>query len=243
MSIWISVRAVVDMMTRFSGLLGLLVLAFALAGCQSGDAARSAVQSTTSLSVPDSTLPIQSGDVRIGPMDLLEISVFGAPDLDNSYQVDFEGKLKMPLVGTIPASGFTASELAIHLERRLEEKYLQAPDVTVRIMESTKRFMTVDGSVQKPGMYPVEGQLTLLQAIALSGGPSDTANPRRVVVFRQIDGKRNAAGFDLKKIRKGDSEDPIIYANDIIVVDGSEARRSYGDFLRSVPLLALFFVY
>lgn len=231
------------MMTRALGLLGLFVLAFALAGCQSRDAARSAVQTPATLSVPDSTLPIQSADVRIGPMDLLEISVFGAPDLDNSYQVDFEGKLKLPLVGTIPAAGYTASELATHLERRLGENYLQDPDVTVRITEASKRYMTVDGSVQKPGMYPVEGQLTLLQAIALSGGPSDNANTRRVVVFRQIDGKRNAAGFDLKEIRQGNAEDPVVYANDIIVVDGSEARRTYGDFLRSVPLLALFFIY
>lgn len=231
------------MMTRISGFLGLLVLAFALAGCQSGDVSRSAVQSATTLSVPDTTLPIQSGDVRIGPMDLLDISVFGAPDLDNSYQVDFEGKLKLPLIGTIPAAGFTASQLATNLERRLGETYLQDPDVTVRVAEASKRFMTVDGSVQKPGMYPVEGQLTLLQAIALSGGPSDNANTRRVVVFRQIEGKRHAAGFDLKEIRQGNAEDPIVYANDIIVVDGSEARRTYGDFLRSVPLLALFFIY
>jgi len=231
------------MMTRISGFLGLLVLAFALAGCQSGDVSRSAVQTATTLSVPDTTLPIQSADVRIGPMDLLDISVFGAPDLDNSYQVDFEGKLKLPLIGTIPAAGFTASQLATNLERRLGETYLQDPDVTVRVSEASKRFMTVDGSVQKPGMYPVEGQLTLLQAIALSGGPSDNANTRRVVVFRQIEGKRHAAGFDLKEIRQGNAEDPIVYANDIIVVDGSEARRTYGDFLRSVPLLALFFIY
>ncbi len=231
------------MLTRILGILGGLVLALALAGCQSPPAARSAVQTPATLSVPDSTLPIQSADVRIGPMDLLEISVFGAPDLDNSYQVDFEGKLKLPLVGTIPAAGYTASELATHLERRLGEKYLQDPDVTVRVTEASKRYMTVDGSVQKPGMYPVDGQLTLLQAIALSGGPTDSANPRRVVVFRQIDGKRNAAGFNLKEIREGDAEDPVVYANDIIVVDGSEARRTYGDFLRSVPLLALFFIY
>lgn len=231
------------MMTRISGFLGLLVLAFALAGCQSGDVSRSAVQTTTTLSVPDTTLPIQSGDVRIGPMDLLDISVFGAPDLDNSYQVDFEGKLKLPLIGTIPAAGFTASQLATNLERRLGETYLQDPDVTVRITEASKRFMTVDGSVKNPGMYPVEGQLTLLQAIALSGGPTENANARRVVLFRQIEGKRHAAGFDLKEIRQGNAEDPIVYANDIIVVDGSEARRTYGDFLRSVPLLALFFIY
>lgn len=231
------------MMMRVSWILGSLLLALLLGGCQTDPMSGKAVQLSEELSVPDSTLPIQSRDVRIGPMDLIALSVFGAPDLDASYQVDFEGKLKLPLIGTVHAAGFTASQLAVDLERRLSEKYLQNADVTVRIEESRERFMTVDGSVKNPGMYPVEGQLTLMQAIALSGGATDSANPRRVVVFRQIEGKRHAAAFDLRDIRRGEAEDPLIYANDIVVMDGSEARRTYGDVLRSVPLLALFFIY
>jgi len=219
------------------GLIGLL-LALSLGACQSGGGGKAA-----NLAVPDSTSPVQSGDLRIGPMDLLEISVFGAPDLDDAYQVDFEGSLKMPLIGSFKAAGYTATELATYLEGRLSERFLQDPDVTVRITESQDRLVTVDGSVAKPGMYPVRGQLTLLQAIALSGGPTDNANTNRVIIFRQIEGKRNAAGFDLKAIREGKADDPIVYGNDIVVVDGSEARRRYGDFLRSVPLLALFLIY
>lgn len=211
-----------------------------LAACSSGPSRD--VPQNVRLDVPDTTSLVQSGDLRIGPMDLLEISVFGAPDLDNSYQVDFEGNLKMPLIGSFRATGYTASELAVYLEGRLAERFLQDPDVTVRISESQDRVVTVDGSVAKPGLYPVTGQMTLLQAIALSGGPTDSANPRRIVIFRQIEGKRNVAGFDLKAIRAGEAEDPLIYGNDIIVVDGLEARRTYGDFLRSVPLLALFFI-
>lgn len=222
------------------GLKVILVLA-ALGACQSSGGGAGAGPVT--LAVPDTTSPVQSGDLRIGPMDLLEVSVFGAPDLDDSYQVDFEGSLKMPLIGSFKAAGYTASELATYLEGRLSERFLQDPDVTVRIAESQDRLVTVDGSVAKPGMYPVRGQLTLLQAIALSGGPTDNADPRRVIIFRQIEGKRNAAGFDLKAIRAGEADDPLVYGNDIVVVDGSEARRNYGEFLRSVPLLALFLIY
>ena len=229
-------------MRGFLLVLSVLLLAFA-GGCRSNEMSDSAVELRQELSVPDTTLPIQSTDVRIGPMDLIEISVFGAPDLDDSYQVDFEGKLKLPLIGSVHASGLTAAQLAANLETRLSERYLQNADVTVRIAESRKRFMTVDGSVKNPGMYPVEGQLTLMQAIALSGGATESANTRRVVVFRQIEGKRHAAAFDLRDIRRGEAEDPLVYANDIVVMDGSEARRTYGDVLRSVPLLALFLVY
>ena len=222
---------------------GLLLLAALLGACQSRAPQGTAVELTQSLSLPDTTLPLISGNARIAPLDLLEISVFGAPDLDNSYQVDFEGKLKMPLIGSLHAAGYTASELAANLEGRLEEKYLQNADVTVRITEVRKRYLTVEGSVKNPGMYPVDGQLTLLQAVALSGGATDGANPKRVVIFRQIEGKRHAAAFNLVDIRKGDAEDPVVYANDIVVMDGSEARRTYGDFLRSVPLLTLFVLY
>lgn len=224
----------------YSLIAALLFSFLVLGACQSAGGTENLERE---LSVPDSTSIVQSGDVRVAAMDVLEISVFGAPDLNNSYQVDFEGILKMPLIGSFDARGFTAAELATNLEKRLSERYLQDPSVTVRITETQDSLITVDGSVSKPGMYPVEGQLSLLQAVALSGGPTEGANPKRVIVFRQIDGERNAAGFDLTQIRAGKAEDPLVYGNDIIVVDGSEARRAYGDFIRSVPLLALFLVY
>lgn len=224
-------------------ILPLLLLVQLFGACSSSGSYGSAVSPAATLSLPDTTLPLRTGDELISPLDLLNISVFGAPDLNGDYQVDIEGHLRLPLVGTVKALGLTAVQLGAVLEQRLGERYLQNPEVTVRISEAQKRYLTVDGSVQKPGMYPVEGQLTLLQAVALSGGPTDNANRRKVIVFRQIEGKRHAAAFDLRKIRNGDEIDPMVYANDIIVVDGSEARRTYGDFLRSVPLLALFVLY
>lgn len=231
------------MPARLAVLSSLLASAFLVQACASAPEYGSAVSRTEVLSLPDTTLPLRSGDERISPLDLLEISVFGASDLDNDYQVDIEGQLRLPLVGRVKAMGLTASQLAEVLEERLGERYLQNPEVTVRISEAQKRYVTVDGSVKEPGMYPVDGQLTLLQAVALSGGPTDGANRRRVIVFRQIEGKRHAAAFDLREIRSGDAEDPRIYANDIVVMDGSEARRTYGDFLRAIPLVTLFVLY
>jgi polysaccharide biosynthesis/export protein len=222
--------------TRFVALLLGMVL---IAGCQGSgrSASREEIATAKQLSVPDTTLPIQNLDVRVSSMDVLEISVFSAPDLSGSYQVDYLGKLKLPLLGTLKAAGYTPAELAANLEQRLAEKYLEDPDVTVRVSDTKKRYLTIDGSVQKPGMYPVDGQLTLLQAVSLSGGPTEGANPNKVVIFRQIEGKRNAAGFNLKDIREGKALDPLVYPNDIIVMDGSEARRTYGDILRSLPLI------
>lgn len=230
-------------MDRRSFFAGFALVAALLSGCasQSGSPVVSTEdQERMLLSVPDTTLPIQNLEVRVSPMDILEITIFGASDLSNSYQVDYEGNLKMPLIGTVPAAGYSPLELADILEAQLGEKYLQEPDVVVRITETTTRYLTIDGSVAKPGMYPVERQLTLLQALSLSGGPTDRANPKKVVIFRQIEGKRSAAAFNLHQIRDGKADDPLVYPNDIIVMDGSEARRTYGEILRSLPLLGLF---
>lgn len=186
---------------------------------------------------------VQTGDLRIGPMDLLRISVFGVDELDGEYQVDTLGTVKMPLVGEMSAKGYTAIEFSRKLEQRLGETYLQNPDVTVVIAESNGEQITVEGSVTKPGLYEVPGQLSLLQAIALSGGPTLSANERKVAIFREVENQRQVAVFDLKAIRKGDMPDPQVYGNDIIVVDGSQTRENYRDIIRAAPFLALFAVF
>ena len=225
----------------------LIILAFlvgllsGLGACTSLD--RTPLPEATSLALPDATSIRQSGDLRITPLDILEINVFGVKDFDGEYQVDHKGRIKIPLIGTVDVDSYTALELADLLEAKLDQDYLQSSDVTVRIAETRVEQLTVEGSVNNPGVFKVEGQLSLLQSVALGGGPSDTANPKKVVVFRQINGQRHAAGFDLTAIRNGQAEDPAVYGNDIIVVDGSEARRTYGDIIKSVPLLTFLLVF
>jgi len=229
-----------NVMSRPSIIAFAVVISLLFGGCA---APRSELPET--LAVPQIEPKISQAELDnllIGPADLLEVSVFGVPELDGRYQVDYLGRIKMPLVGEVNAMGLSTYELSDLLEQKLGETYLQDPDVNIVVAESmdSGREITVEGSVAKPGLYPVDTELTLLQAIALAGGPSDTANPSRVVVFRTIDGERTAAGFDLLKIREGVAEDPQVFSNDIIVMDGSEARRNYREFLRSIPLLALF---
>ena len=101
----------------------------------------------------------------------------------------------------------------------------------------------MEGSVNKPGLYPIPGELSLLQAIAMSGGPSEAANPRKVAIFREIEGERKVAVFDLVDIRNGEMEDPSVYGNDIVVMDGNQTRQTYRELLRSVPLIALFLAF
>jgi polysaccharide export outer membrane protein len=177
---------------------------------------------------------------QIAPLDQLKINVFQVPDLSGDYQVDLTGHIAMPLIGNVKAVDLSPTELQKSIADKLSVSYLKNPDVTVGVTQSTGSAITVEGAVRAPGVFPVLSKITLIQAMALAHGPDDTANERRIAVFRQIDGKRMAAAFDLKDIREGKQKDPDIYRGDIVVVDGSSAKKAYRDFLRSLPLVSIF---
>ena len=190
---------------------------------------------------PDSTTVATLGaDYKIAPMDTLTITVFRVPDLTGDYSVDLIGQISMPLVGDIVAADRTPEELDRALTEKLGEKYFERPDVSVGIKSSAGRLVTVDGSVNKSGSYPVLGPLTLMQAVALAGGADEFANLRRVAVFRRIGGQRQAAAFDLVSIRRGEAPDPQLYAGDIVMVDGSKVKEAQRRILQTVPLLRVF---
>jgi polysaccharide export outer membrane protein len=179
-------------------------------------------------------------DYKIAPLDTLKISVFQVPDLSGDFEVDLTGNIAMPLVGNIKAVDKTARQLQADLVQRLGAKYLQNPDVSVGVKSSTRRSVTVDGSVRQPGLFPVTGPMTLMQAVALARGTDENANPRRIAIFRQISGQRMAAAFDLTSIRRGEAVDPPVYSGDIIVVDGSSVKSLQREILQTLPILSIF---
>jgi polysaccharide export outer membrane protein len=98
--------------------------------------------------------------------------------------------------------------------------------------------VTVDGQVNEPGLYPVVGRMTLMRAVATAKGVSEFAKMDDVVVFRTVNGQKMAALYNLKAIRRGNYDDPEIYANDIVVVSESSARRLFKDALQVLPAIA-----
>ena len=180
------------------------------------------------------------GGYRVAPMDKLAIRVFGMEDLTGEYEVDLRGNISLPLIGEVTAMGKTPAELDSVLTEKYGEKYLENPDVSVGVKEATGHTVTVDGSVSKPGSYPVTGPLTLMQAVALAEGADENANLRRVAIFRTIDGQRQAAAFDLLSIRRGLTPDPRVYSGDIVVVDGSSVKDAQKKFFQAFPLLSIF---
>ncbi len=191
--------------------------------------------------VPDSPklVPLEAG-YKIAPMDTLTVKVFKMPDLSGDYEVDLAGHISLPLVGEVAAYDMTTSQLDDSLTRKLGEKYLENPDVSVGVKSSTRRSVTVDGAVNKAGSYPVNGPMTLMQAVAAAGGTAEDANARRVAIFRTIGGQRQAAAFDLTSIRRGEAPDPPIYAGDIVVIDGSSVKAMQKQIMNSLPVFSIF---
>jgi len=174
---------------------------------------------------------------RIGPFDKLAITVFGAPDLSGTFQVDAAGDLSMPLIGNVSAVGSTPAELSADIATKLRGAYVRNPQVSVNLEETTSQVFTVDGQVTQPGSYPVVGNMSLMRAVATAKGASEFARLQDVVVFRTVDRKPMAALYNLAAIRRGLYPDPKIYANDVIIVGDSKARRLFQQFLQIAPLL------
>ncbi len=177
---------------------------------------------------------------RIGPLDKIRITVFQVADLSGEFTVDASGNIDYPLIGQVAAQGLTPPELSERIAKQLGQRYLRNPNVQTAFLEQQQQTITIDGSVRQPGIVPIRGQTTLVRAIAMGRGTSEDANPSRVVVFRTIQGKRMAAAFDLTSIRRGEAEDPVIYGNDIVIVDGSKARQTFRDVLSAIPILGVF---
>lgn len=221
-----------------------LLIALAVSGCGRQEPLVSSdrltvVRDSTVLPAPnrkDLTAPDRPS--LIGPLDTLQVDVFNVPDLSREMQVDASGRISMPLVGTVEASGKTAAELSKSIEAALRQRYVRNPEVTVNIKSSVSQVVTVDGQVVEPGLYPVTNQMTLMRAIASAKGMSEFARVNDVVILRTVDGRRMAGLYDVAAIRQGVYDDPPIYANDVIVVGDSPQRRLFRDFVALSPLLA-----
>jgi polysaccharide biosynthesis/export protein len=164
-------------------------------------------------------------DYRIGPNDLLDVEVFDMDNLKRTVRVNAAGAISLPLIGQVVIAGLTTQEVEQRIAARYSEKYLQDPQVSVFIKEFTSERITIEGAVQRPGIFPLTGQITLLRAMALAGGFGSIANTSEVMLYRVNEQNvRQVAVFDVEKIRAGKSEDPVIKGDDLIVVQRDSAR-------------------
>lgn len=194
--------------------------------------AAASAAAATGAATPMATLASLSADYKIGSNDLMDVEVFGVPELKRTVRVNSSGQVTLPLIGNVNLAGMTGQQAEATIAARYAERHLQNPEVSVFIREFTTQRITIEGAVGRPGIYPVTGQVTLLRAIALAGGGGQYAELSKVKIFRA--GGRssdNEMTYDIDKIRAGETPDPVIQADDVIVVPRNAARTALRDSL------------
>lgn len=152
-------------------------------------------------------------DYRLVPGDKLRIEVYKDPQLSQSLQVRPDGKITLPLLGDIPAAGKTSLELRESIAGSLTT-YINNPTVTVIVVETEPPVFYVMGEVTDPGPYPIKGQVSVLQALAMAGGFKDFANTKNISIRRG----NQTLKFDYKAALKGEGKPIYVQAGDTIIV-------------------------
>ena len=169
-------------------------------------------------------------DYRIGPEDLIEIQVFGVDQLTRTVRVNNRGQISLPLIGNLEVGGLTAQQAEAMVVKKLAESYLQDPQVSLFIKEYTSQRVTIEGAVNKPGVYPLRGPTTLLQSLAVAGGQASLSDMTEVMLFRaDATGNRETLVYNVDRIRSGEMQDPAVVNDDLIVVKRSQARVLFKD--------------
>jgi len=129
-----------------------------------------------------------SSDYILGPEDEIEIEVLNVPELKQTVRVAADGKISVPLIGRVPASGLTPEQLRQELADQWGENYLQDPQVSIFVKEFKARPVSVIGAVEKPGLYYLKGPRNLIEVLSMAGGfgkKASSAAGRTVVITRK----------------------------------------------------------
>jgi len=154
----------------------------------------------------------------IGPTDVLDISVWKEPTVSRNVPVRPDGKISLPLLNDIQASGLTPMQLAATITEKLR-KFLTDPQVTVTVITINSQRVYVIGEVMRPGPIPLLPGMTALQAISLAGGLTQFANQKKGYVLRNEGGKDIHYPFNYRNLLRGDMRgNTVLKSGDTIVV-------------------------
>ena len=156
---------------------------------------------------------------KIGPQDVLRIDVWKEAEISRAVPVRPDGKISLPLLNDVQASGLTAMELANNITEGLK-KFINNPQVTVSVTEINSRRVYVTGEVSKPGAYPLLPNMTALQAVTSAGGFTQFARTKNIYILRNEGGKQTKYSFNYNDVVKGKRSDENItlQPGDTIVV-------------------------
>jgi polysaccharide export outer membrane protein len=163
--------------------------------------------------------PPNEPSYRIGPEDVLQVSVWNNEALNRTVPVRPDGKISLPLINDVLAAGLTPMELRAELTRRLAD-YMPHPEVAVVVTDVRSFKVAVIGQVPKPDRYELKSAATVMDVLAMAGGFAEFATRSRVVVIRSQGGKTTRIPFDYEKVRSGDPSQAnfLLSPGDIVLV-------------------------
>jgi len=163
--------------------------------------------------------PAPSADFRIGPEDILEISVWKEEGLKKDVLVRPDGGLSFPLIGDLQAAGRTVEEVRLEIAKRLE-KFIPDPVVSVLLQRVVSNKIYVVGRVAKPGEFAAGRYVDVLQALSMAGGLTTFADEKDIKVLRRENGAQKLFRFDFKAVSRGEKleQNILLQGGDVVVV-------------------------
>jgi polysaccharide export outer membrane protein len=170
------------------------------------------------ISIAENASSAKAPGYRIGSEDVLHVSVWGNSDLTMDVVVRPDGKISVPLVKDIQAEGLTAAELADGIQQKLLP-YIKDPNVSIIVKEINSLKFSVIGNVSNPGIYPLRGDVSVLQGIAQAGGFTPFASLRKIKIIRNKDKKEEIRMVNYyEMIEEGGEGNILLKPGDTIVV-------------------------
>ena len=205
------------MTTQSTSILETLVLAVLLAAPAGVAAQSKPTEAAKATAAVTNVRPWETDEYRLGPGDKLRIEVYKDAQLSQSLQVRPDGKITLPLVGDIAAAGNTPAQLRETLTTSLKE-YVTNPVVTVIVVEAVAAQVYVIGEVTNPGTLVMQGPMTVLQALAQTGGLREFADRDDIRILRKTQNGVQTISFNYKRAIKGETEPFFLQPGDTVVV-------------------------
>jgi len=170
---------------------------------------------------PDAPVRTFAPASTLGPGDLIEIKVYDEKELSGIFRVSSSGGLDFPLIGLVQVDGLASSDAAALVERKLSERYLRNPQVSIFIKEYNSKKVSVFGQVSKPGTFKFEDGMSVIQAVSMAGGFTAKAAKDDTNITRLVDGSERKFPVPVESIARGEAKNFFLQPGDIVYVPES----------------------
>ncbi len=196
-------------------------LAVAIAWLSLGIAVQAAPPATPERPPATADIPSEHPIVQLGPGDMVQILVYGLPDLGETVYVGDDGTLPVALAGNVPVAGLSPGDAAKRIEDALRNgKFVNDPHVTVTVSTSRSQRVSVLGEVGSPGRYPIDARTSIFDLLAQAGGTRETGSDVIYLVRTNTDGTTTRLPIDLKGLRDGSLPTSVqaLEGGDVLIV-------------------------